>query len=64
MIKPKCEFVKMYIFIENETYTENFKKVIKSIKKKVIDSTIIVRKVNKDGTHIDILIGNKFLVVS
>jgi hypothetical protein len=54
----------MYIFIEDETYTENFKKVIKSIKKKIIDSTIIVRKVNKDGTHVDILIGNKFLVVS
>ena len=64
MTKLKCEFVKIYIHIKNETYTEDFKKIIKSIKNKVIDSTLIIRKFDENGNYTDILIEeNKFLMV-
>ena len=64
MTKPKCEFVKIYIHIKNETYTKDFKKIIKLIKNKIINSTLIVRKFDKNGNYIDILVKkNKFIVV-
>ena len=64
MKKSRFKFAIVYIFITDETYTKDFKRIVKLMKKVMIKSTIIIRKRNINGDSVDILVDEKFLRLS
>lgn len=64
MEKSKYHFAIVYIYIKDETYTEDFKKIVMLMKKVMIESTIIIRKRDDVGNSVDILVDKTFLRLS
>ena len=60
----KPTFTRVYILVEEESYTDDFKKIAKLIKKNIISSTLIIRVFGGTPKHYDILVDKEFIRVS